>query len=380
MSLNVVFVASNEQLINLSRQWKGQRWLCVDTEFVRVNTFYPELGLLQIADEYGVYLVDPLACADLQVIADVLQDPQILKIMHSISEDIEVFSHALRCAPQNIFDTQIGAALAGKGGSIGYGALVEDYLSIGLPKSETRSDWLRRPLSSKQLDYSADDVRYLYPVYQKLFEELQHLGFYEAAVEESDRALNSALSNDPDDHYYLKLRGAWKLPTKKQQLLRSLCSWREQQAKSCNVPRQHVISDNALIEIAQRRPSSIQKLSRIPKLRPSVIKTHSDTLLKLIRESEFDSGEFAGRIPPPLRLVEQKLYKRLKAIVLQFSEQTGIAPEVVGRRKVLEKAVRETLDTGEVSLPDDFNGWRAQNLRPMFEREMQLFLASVTVE
>ncbi|MBA2239532.1 MAG: ribonuclease D, partial [Lysobacter sp.] len=167
-----------------------------DTEFIRERTYWPQLALVQIATGDAVLLVDPLAPGMNEALAPILDNPAILKVMHSASEDLIAFKRACGTVPAPLFDTQVAAALAGVAAGIGYQKLVMETLGVALEKGETRSDWLRRPLSPSQLQYAADDVRHLFALHDALRGGLEALGRLAWCQEDCARMLANARADE----------------------------------------------------------------------------------------------------------------------------------------------------------------------------------------
>ena len=171
-----IWVDDKATLDSLCASWMQQARIAIDTEFMRSSTYYPHAGLIQVGDGKGCYLIDPLAIDDLSSLAVLMTHPATVKVIHSCSEDLEVFRFLLGVVPSPLMDTQIAAAYANMGFSLGYAALINDQLGIALDKGETRSDWMQRPLSQSQLHYAALDVAYLLIVYGKILVALKALG------------------------------------------------------------------------------------------------------------------------------------------------------------------------------------------------------------
>ncbi|MFU8764790.1 MAG: ribonuclease D, partial [Haliea sp.] len=161
-------IESDAALRDLLAAHAGAEAVAVDTEFMRTNTFYPEVALVQLCFGAKAWLVDPLPLTDLEPLRALLRDPRTVKVLHSASEDLEVFERWLGVLPEPLFDTQRAAALVNHGFGMGYRALVLDFEGVDLPKGETRSDWLQRPLTASQCEYAAQDVAHLLPVWRKL--------------------------------------------------------------------------------------------------------------------------------------------------------------------------------------------------------------------
>jgi len=263
----LVRLESAAALAAAARHWLAAPALALDTEFVRERTFFPRLGLVQVADGEAIYLLDPLAVRDLSPLVDVFHAAGTLKVLHSASEDVEVFHRAVGAVPAPLFDTQVAAGLAGIGTSLGYQRLVAALLAIELPKGETRTDWLARPLSPAQVWYAAEDVACLLPLYERLRRELADLGRLDWALADSAALLDtSRLDGDPE-LAYRRLRGAGRCNRRQLGVVRALAAWRDREARRRDLPRGFLLRDEALLTLATRQPATIEELRRIPGLR-----------------------------------------------------------------------------------------------------------------
>jgi ribonuclease D len=242
------WIASAQQLdARLSAPFTGP--VALDTEFIREKTYYPQLALVQVALGESILLLDPLALGDATAFKALLLGPA-LKLMHSPSEDLQTFRHHYGVLPRPLFDTQVAAALAGFGAGLGYQALIEKLLGVRLEKGETRSDWMRRPLSDSQLTYAADDVRHLAAAHAQLEAKLRELGRLGWLAEECDRQLQAAERDEGDPQPHLALRSAQRLRPEQQARLRRLLLWREQQARRSDKPRSWVLDNELSVELA----------------------------------------------------------------------------------------------------------------------------------
>lgn len=349
-------------------QWSEASHLAIDTEFIRTNTFLAKPGLIQVADQHGVYLIDPLVIKDLSGLVPILENPNIIKVMHAMSEDVDLLFHSLGARICRVFDTQIAAAFAGIGASLGYQNLVMQVLEVTLDKGETRSDWLQRPLSEGQLAYAAMDVVYLMKLYASLKPKLESLGYLSALYEETAFLTEQSFNAwDAPDLAYLKLRGAWELPESSQQLLQSLVIWRDKMAFSENIPKPWVFDDASLIEIARVQPKTVHEIKRIKTVSGRSCKQFGDAVLAVINTFEPGSSAFQ-LIDAPLNPSEMPIYKKLKAIVSDVSKLTGIPMQLLGSRKMLEALVirftrhPQALNRVELLLdnpfPEEYKGWR----------------------
>ncbi|MDE2089680.1 MAG: ribonuclease D, partial [Gammaproteobacteria bacterium] len=278
-----LYIDTPQRLAALCRRLEGRPWLALDTEFLRDKSYRPRLCLLQVAVEDAIACVDPLALDDLTPLLDLLYDPSIVKVLHSAYQDLEIFYYLRGAPPRPVFDTQIAALLAGHGDQIGYASLVQALLGVKLDKAHTRTDWSRRPLHPEQLQYAADDVRYLGPLYLRLRDELEHRGRLAWLQEDFTALTDPATYANPPETAWRRIRGAERLTDAQFAVLAALAAWREQTAQRNDRPRQWILSDDCLLELARHRPASLEKLAGIRDLKPGALDKYGADLLELIR-------------------------------------------------------------------------------------------------
>jgi ribonuclease D len=354
-----VYVDNNQQLQHLCEQWRHCSVLVLDTEFIRTDTFYPIAGLIQLSDGEGCFLIDPLVIDDFSPFAELLINESIVKVLHSCSEDLEVFDRLLGVIPKPVYDTQIAAALAGYGFSLGYQKLVDEMLQVHVAKGETRSNWLQRPLSGSQIHYAALDVVYLYQVYERLTEKLQLLERDSWCQEECEKLVSKYAEGNGLGDYYLKVKSAWKLSPLQLNCLRELTIWREQQARDKNRPRNRILKDRACFDIAQRQPSKIHELAAVEELSHGAVRKMGDVLLEIVKEaSQIDHKDFPPRMPKPLPPAAGGTLKSLKTIVRLRAEHLNLPPELLVKKKDYESLLRSGFNSGEYCLPKELRGWR----------------------
>ena len=223
----------------------------LDTEFIRERTYWPQLALVQMAIGEEILLIDPLIPGMTDALKDWLVAPDIVKVMHSASEDLVTFKCACGVLPRPLFDTQIAAALAGVGGGMGYQKLVQEVTGTLLTKGETRSDWMRRPLSPAQLEYAADDVRYLFAIHDALTAKLTAQDRLGWLAEDGERLLGTVEHDDGDRWPHVSLRTAQFLEPAAQRRLLRLLRWRDLQARQSDRPRSWIL-DNELASQPRR--------------------------------------------------------------------------------------------------------------------------------
>jgi ribonuclease D len=354
----VDLVTGNAELREVCARWSLAPVIGVDTEFFRERTYYPCPALVQVADAEGIVLVDPLGMDDLSPLADVFTAPQVVKIMHACSEDLEVLELLTGSEPNNVFDSQLAGAFAGHGFSLGYRALVETLLGVTLDKDATRSDWLRRPLSPAQLRYATLDVAYLLPVYERLHGALASLGRLDWLNEEFSHWLRARGNDKRPDSAFLKVRDRERLDPEDHAVLRALAEWREREAMRRDIPRRYVLPDAALVDIAASRPASSDALASLDSVSPRAAKRYAKAVVECIVA--------AGENPPgdadrPVDLQPHAgTIKRLKRIVKTQATVLNLPPELLAHRRALEGLLRGVLAGGEANLPPGFLGWRSE--------------------
>lgn len=354
-----IWIDQDADLADLCARWRQQAAIAIDTEFMRSSTFYPIAGLIQIGDGKGCYLIDPLAINDFAPLCELLLDEAVTKVLHSCSEDLEVFRRLLGIVPSPLFDTQIAAAFAGYGFSIGYAGLVKAVLDTEVPKEETRSDWLQRPLSTAQLKYAALDVAHMLIVYGKLLQDLKSSQRLQWVKDDCAELVIAARAAEDFNEAYQKVGFAWKLRPQELAVLKALSIWRETEARVRDIPRNRLIKEPALWEMARKQPQDMAALQRIPDIPHRTLQHDGETLLQLIRQTlHLPSEAWPARLDPPLAQKEGPLLKRLKNHVREQAEQLNLPPEVLVRKKEYEAIVRSGMKGGTYTLPTRLLGWR----------------------
>lgn len=350
--------------------WAQAPVLGLDTEFVRTNTFYHRLGLIQVSDGAASWLVDPLAARDLSPLAAVFRSPGV-KVLHSASEDIEVFYRALGVLPEPLFDTQIAGALAGAGAFLSYQKLVAAYLGVELAKEETRTDWLARPLSPGQLAYAAEDVAYLVPLYERLTADLESLGRLDWVQEDSAALLDTSRFQEDDESAYLRIKGAGRLDRRQLGALQTLSSWREKEARRRDLPRNFVLKEGLLLDLAVRRPKEERDLKRLPSFDARQAARDGATWLQLLAEAaERPESELPPRISgKPFSPAAREVETRLRDKVRERAAELNVPPEILAPRRALDALLRLNLGKPDPRLPRELEGWRRRAIGEDLLRE-----------
>jgi len=346
----VLWVGDDDALARAVASWPQH--IALDTEFIRTSTYYPMPGLYQVAAGSQVYLIDPVNVERWQPFIDYLTDENTTKIMHACLEDLELLHHHLGINPANVFDTQYANAFLSEDFSLSYAALVERRLGVALEKHETRSNWLQRPLSNEQIRYAVEDVTFLLPLFEQMQHALHEHGRHHWFAEDMlDRS--QYLPLDPDI-YYRNVKKAWKLQGPELAALRALCAWREQTARTENVPRNRVIWDDHLYHFASITELKVGHVRQaLPK---GIARRYADVLVEQHRR-----GREAGvpeSLPRPLSSQQGAVLKSLRDVARRKAASLGIAPELLARKKELESCVRHHAQNADLS-PYYLN-WRAE--------------------
>jgi ribonuclease D len=334
----------------------------VDTEFMRRNTFYPEVALVQLcfvhddSDNETAWLIDPLRLVNPAPLAALLSNPAVLKVLHSASEDLEVFQRWLGVLPQPLFDTQRAAALLNIGFGLGYRALVQDICAVDLPKGETRSDWLQRPLTESQCEYAGLDVTWLLPVWRELHARCVRQNKLQWVLEDGRNAM-SMLGTEVDE-FHKRIKMAWKLDRRQLGALAAVCRWREETARLRDKPRSWIIDDQTCLQLALKDPISMPELRDQVPLPAPVLRRHGAEILEILAaQRETPEHELPATLPAPLDARQRETVNRLKACVREIAGRLSIAPEVLVQSKDYELLLRElTGDIGQI--PVHWTGWR----------------------
>ncbi len=357
-----VWIDQPDQLADWLSQWQAPPLLALDTEFIRERTWYPQLALVQMTiPGQPVLLVDPNADGVAAWLQPLLRNPAVTKLMHSASEDVQALLRGCESTPAPLFDTQIAAALAGLGAGIGYQRLVECVLGVSLPKSETRSDWLRRPLSPAQLDYAADDVEYLHALHTQLQERLRELGREAWLVEDCARLLQQSAQDVPDPNPHLALRGAQYLDAPAQALLARLLRWREVQARSSDKPRGWILDNELSVALARRPPLDQRAFNGLLDAQPKSPRRLRDELWEVVSMPLAADERDIPLLSQP-DAAQKKQLRALQDAVAVVAAELQLPDSVLASRRTLEALLE--VKSGPEHWPRTLQGWRRPLLEP----------------
>jgi ribonuclease D len=348
-----ILIEDNQTLIEFCDKFINEPLLAIDTEFFRETTYYPHLGLIQIASPDHIICVDPLAFDAREELRRLFFSPNITKVFHSCSQDMEVLYQYFDELPAPIFDTQIAAAMLGYQDQIGYANLVAEVYEVELDKSQTRTNWLKRPLTAKQIEYAGEDVLYLLPLYEKFTLALQDINSEGWLQEDCTQLCGNVERFQPDlENCWLRVKGYFKLNDMQLAVCRSLARWREQLAMEKDQTRRRIMEDELLLKLAATQVD-IQQLSTIDR---HIAKFNHDEQAALaqaietglqIPESEWP---VINREKPSNE--EKTMLKRLQVQVQNKADALGIHQSVLCSKKEMEKLMHGSRD-GRL-----LNGWR----------------------
>lgn len=324
--------------------------LGVDTEFMREKTYFAQLCLVQVATRDRVYCVDPLTDNGMRDFwSEVCAGTWVV---HSARQDIEVVFQTSHRMPAALFDTQIAAGLLGLQPQMGYAGLVEELFAVEIPKSHTRANWARRPLPAAVLSYAVEDVEYLLPAYDMLAERLDKAGRLAWAEEDSTLLLDESLYVVDEAQAADRLKGARNLRGRRRSAAAGLAGWREAEALRRNRPRQWILRDRVLIDIASNLPDSKQALLRVTDMPAKLVNRAGEELLEIVARSAHDNDY---RPPAAPDESQKSALKSMQAVVAECAQTLGINAEVVASRKELSAVIMSGRRDSRV-----FQGWRRE--------------------
>lgn len=362
-------ITNQKDLQALIRRARTVDAVALDTEFFWERTYYPKLGLIQLAlSSKECFLIDPCALNDLSSLGELLGDPDVVKIFHDAPQDLTILYQATGVLPRTIFDTRLAAGFAGISSTISLGNLIKELLDIELPKTETRTNWLRRPLNQKQIEYALDDVRYLRAIRVLLLSGIQSPEIRSWLDEELARYDNPAFYEPPaDENRYMKIKGAGNLNRQALASLQGLAGWREQEARKRNRPRGHIITDQALLFLATKQALTPETMEQCGLMTSRIIDQYGDQLMALTEKGLLCPEQ---NCPPSLHTVkpsktEQAELKRLQQVIISKSEIHGLDPGLICNTSELRALIQYKSQPYKVSPRRLASGWRQKFLAEM---------------
>jgi len=366
-------------LKKLCQQYSKANILAIDTEFVRTRTLYPRLGLLQIFDGQNLALIDPIAINDLSPFWQLLTNKNITKVLHACSEDLEVFLTSANCKPENLIDSQIMMSFLGHGLSMGYAAMVEHYTGIEVDKSESRTDWTKRPLTQKQLNYASADVEHLFNIYPTLIAEVEKVGRLEYAKQETELLIDRKFSPIDESQLYRQIKQAWRLNPQQLNSLQHLTKWRYQQAKKRDLPLGFVVKEHTLMAMAQYNPQSLTAMNKLEGAEVLDIRHKGKAMLVVLKDASQDNEV---NYPQKIQRLDEypgykQIFKNVKTFIVEVSEKHDLAIENLASKKQINQFLTWYFDLNEAkklshesnTKPDILTAWRNE----LYGQALKLF-------
>jgi ribonuclease D len=347
-------IIDNDTLYKFYNQCINEKVLAIDTEFIRENTYYPSLCLIQIAGSDFAGAIDPLSGVDLSIIWKLLENKNILKVFHAARQDIEIFFNLTGEIPYPIYDTQIAAMFCGLGDQIGYEGLVNKFLGLSVNKELQFTNWLQRPLSKNQIDYAISDVTHLikiYPLIEKLINDSHRTEWVEKEMQSiNDQNLYKV---DPLDIWKrIKLKNS---KPKTLNLLKYLAAWRENKCKEKNIPRNKLIRDDVLVNLSYQSPQNIIELKKIRAFPKQLSHKDCNDIIETIKNANKIIQEDLPNVITTYKKsnISSNSLELLRLLLKVSSEESGLAEKLIANSDDLRDLIEAKNNNLRV-----FKGWR----------------------
>ena len=363
-------ITTQDALQDACAQLAKSDFICLDTEFHRETTYWPELCLIQASCPGFQVMIDPLApTIDISPFLSLIADESRLKVFHAARQDLEIFNRLIGHPPRPVFDTQIAAMALGIGDSISYDNLIQRILKTRLDKTSQFTDWTQRPLTEKQLKYALGDVTYLRDAYLKMVDRLEDLGRTDWARAEMTELENPSLYDTSPEKAWQRLK--LRKPNKEYAaVFAAVAAWREQMAQDFNKPRRRVLKDDAIQEIADQKPRSEKAFDRLRAVPKGFVRSkYANGLQETVTAALDDPDAFAPKLPKRQHNPETPAGapEMLKVLLKAVSDEANIVPRLIANSADIEKLARG--ETGEEIAA--LSGWRYD----VFGRKAQALLS-----
>lgn len=351
------YIDDRSKLAEFVERAKNSKVLAIDTEFLREKTYYPKLCLLQMATDDEVIIVDPFKTGGIRELLPILKDERVMKLFHAGSQDMEILLVETGDLPWPVFDTQIAAALLGQSHQVGLGSLVHSILGISLKKSDSFTDWSRRPLTSSQVKYAADDVIYLPKLYRIMVDELQEKNRLNWLDNDFKKLADpKRYEKDPRERY-LHLKKGNQLSRRQLAAAREIAAWREVTAKKRNIPRKWVITDEQIVEACKRDSLTVNELFMVRGIKEHVSTADARQIISLVKKAyALPESEWPKLYVSPAN--EQNVDSSLdlmQALVRLRARENGIAMQTLASHSDLALVARGHIEDAEI-----MHGWRRE--------------------
>lgn len=354
------YIQSNQELIQLCERLRKYSLIAFDTEFVAEDSYRPELCLVQVAAHDCVAVIDPLRLDNIEIFWELLQEPGRTIVVHAGREEILFCYRSIGKTIGNLFDIQVAAAFLGCEYPASYGNLVSRFVGRSLSKEETRSDWRQRPLSPRQLDYAAQDVRDLPAIHDMLAQQLKECDRWEWVMEEIVRKQDDLAAAEQQENWH-RIPGIQALSGASLAIARRVWLWREQQAVDRDIPARRVLRDDLIIELARRGNADVKRIANLRGMNHRHLKNYWDELADLINDGANDPvPAWPRKIRYGYRQPSGMLTQFLGAALAFICKSKEIAPALVGTSDDLRDFALYRLEPSSKNLPPPnlLKGWR----------------------
>ena len=350
------FIQQQQDLTPVLEKMDRNEVYGLDTEFIKVDTLWPKLGVFQINVENNVYLLDGTTL-DLTEFWNKLFRAQ-QNVFHACSEDIDLIYHYAQHKTLNkVFDTQVGMSFLGHGLQVSYQNALKQMLDVDIDKGETRSNWLARPLSPAQLSYAANDVLYLMNLSEKVKQELDSKSLLHFALEDC-RHLTQEIATETPLHLLYQDIGNYRHSRRQLMQLQQLAVWREHMVKALNTPRSFILKNSSMIDLVEKNPKNAFQLSGVKDIRQNVVREHGKTILDLVKFLP-EQADWPLRMARPIRHSSKDVGEKIDHVIQNVVNETSIPKEVLMRKKWMNALHQHVVfHNDEQDLPDYLLGWR----------------------
>ncbi len=354
------FIQQQTELANVLTLMSQYSTYGLDTEFIKVDTLWPKLGVFQINIKDQVFLLDGTTLDLSEFWEKIFKAQQ--NIFHACSEDVDLIYHySQNKALENVFDTQIAMSFLGHGLQVSYQNALKQVLDIDIEKDQTRSDWLARPLTPEQMNYAANDVLYIMKLAEKVKTELHQKSLYECAIEDCNSLTHEIATDTPFELLYLDV-GNYRHSRRQLMQLQQVAIWREQMVKALNLPRSFILKNSTMIDLVEKNPKNTFQLSNVKNIRPNVVREHGKTILDLLKFLP-ETEQWPLRIARPIRHSSREINEQVEQLVQNISLGMDIPKEVLLRKKWLNAIYQHIVfHNDEQNLPKYLLGWRYECL------------------
>ena len=354
------FIQDQAGLDQVLAQMDQSSVYALDTEFIKVDTLWPKLGVFQINVCGNVYLLDGTTLDLTEFFKRLFAAQQ--NIFHACGEDIDLIYHyTQQKSLSNVFDTQVGMAFLGHGLQVSYQNALKQMLDVDIEKDQTRSNWLARPLSSEQLLYAANDVHYLVHLGDQIKQELKQKHLLDLALEDC-RFMTREIGEETPTALLYQDVGNYRHSRRQLMQLQQLAVWREQIAKALNQPRSFILKNSTMIDLVEKFPRNNFQLSQMKDIRANIVREHGKTILDLLKFLP-DQAEWPLRLARPIRHSSREIGEKVETMIQNISHEISVPKEVLMRKKWLNALYQHVVcHKDEQDLPNYLLGWRYELL------------------